>query len=737
MLNHLRITAAFLILLIIGGSPAVCDDARLPEPAYSAALELWRAGKPAEALSKLADQLASNPAGEIPTAARVLKAVLLAEAGRHAESDAEWLAVAQSEPSLKGYALRAEVAGRISRGDVDGAAEMLTTLLAEEGVRSNLDLLLAVADAHFNARNFDKAIAHYDRVLHDRSRGSQADSARLGLAACHDARGDANATFEALRSAQLNHSNASTVVTALEREAELAALLEVKPTLLRESQYRELVDSLRAASLFDDALALLDSWRADYPGSTASDRIELETIETLYRKRDNPAGIERCAAFYKNHTKSPLRDEVRFLELRFYVRIGETDQVKALAKELRSSWVPRSMRHNAGIVLASYLISVGEVSAGLDVYREVYRATTSASTKQDILWRAGVAALRDGQDSRAATNLRSLTRLNPGGDMAPAAWYWLAIAEERLGRSQDALQAALRIDERYPYHYYGFRARLLLPRLQRGFSAEKVEALRKSVRPGRLAFPKTELSGTTKRHELFRAATILAQAGLAGAAAERARSLAARIPSDKGLALLAVRASADAGEYRRSLDLIATHFRSYLLRPADGVPADFWNLAYPRPYWNEIVEAARSQGVDPILMLALMRRESRYDPSAISAVGAVGLFQIMPYTAAELGQGELDTPGLMEPGVNALLGAKVLSRTIQEFDGYFVPAIAAYNAGEDRVGAWWKAGRTLSDDLFIDTMPYGETRRFVREVLTNYFTYNRLYAIPAAADEGQ
>ena len=728
-------------MLIIGGSPAVCDDARLPDPAYPSAVELWRAGKPAEALAALADQLASIPPGEIPVAARVLKATLLAEAGRYAESDAGWLAVAGSEPALEGYALRAVVTGRISRGDVDGADEALTTLLAEDGVRSNLDLLLAVADARHAARDYDKAAVHYDRVLHNRSRGSYADRARLGLAACHDARGNANATFDALRSAQLNHSDASTVVAALERERELASLLEVRLKPLSESQYRELVHSLRAASLFDDALAMLDSWRASHPGSTQSDRIEFETIEILYRKRDNSSGMQRCTDFYRNHADSALRDEVRYLELRFNVRIGGTDQVKAIAAELRQSWVPRSMRHNAGIVLASYLVSVGEVTAGLDVYREVYRATSSSSTKRDILWRAGVAALRDGQNSRAATNLRALTRLGPGGDTAPAAWYWLAIAEERLGNYQQALQAALRIDERYPYHYYGFRARLLLPRLQRGFSPQKIEAFRKAVRLRKTSFPKTELSNTAKRHELFRAANILAIAGLPGDAAERARSLTARIPSDKGLALLAVRASAEAGEFRRSLDLIATHFRSYLLRPADGVPADFWNLAYPRPYWNEIVEAARSQGVDPILMLALMRRESRYDPAAISAVGAVGLFQIMPYKADEfgpqLGLGKLDTTGLMEPAVNALLGAKVLSSTIEEFDGYFVPAIAAYNAGEDRVGAWWEAGRSLSDDLFIDTMPYGETRRFVREVLTNYFTYNRLYAIPAAAEEGQ
>ncbi len=73
---------------------------------------------------------------------------------------------------------------------------------------------------------------------------------------------------------------------------------------------------------------------------------------------------------------------------------------------------------------------------------------------------------------------------------------------------------------------------------------------------------------------------------------------------------------------------------------------------------------------------------------------------------------------------------------MEQFSGFVVPTIAAYNAGEDRVGVWWSAGKGLHDDLFIDSMPYSQTRRFVREVLTNYFTYNRLYQQAEEADGG-
>jgi len=391
-------------------------------------------------------------------------------------------------------------------------------------------------------------------------------------------------------------------------------------------------------------------------------------------------------------------------------------------------------------VLASYLVSIGDVEGGLGVYRQLYRAAVARSAKRDILWRAGVAALRAGQDARAAANLRALVGLNPGSDLGPAAYYWLAIAEQRLGRREAALMAALRLDERYPYHYYGIRARMLLPRLEKGFSASKILSLRKAVRLKNLTFPKLRISDAAARHELYRGAVVLARAGLLDEAADQLLALLARLPSDKSIALCAVRASAEAGDYRRALGLLATHFRSYLLRPAEGLPSDFWSLAYPRPFWKEVTTAASIHGVDPVLLLALMRQESRFDPKAVSAAGAVGLFQIMPYTAErlgpQLGLGHPDGTDLTDPKVNSLLGAKVLAVTMGVFDGYFVPAIAAYNAGEGRVGAWWKAGRGLPDDLFIDSMPYQETRRFVREVLTNYFTYNRLYARRERTDEG-
>ena len=173
----------------------------------------------------------------------------------------------------------------------------------------------------------------------------------------------------------------------------------------------------------------------------------------------------------------------------------------------------------------------------------------------------------------------------------------------------------------------------------------------------------------------------------------------------------------------------------YLSQRATNLPEDFWQLVYPRPFWEEIQASADAHDVDPFLLLSLMRQESRFDPRARSPVGAVGLLQIMPYTAAALGPqagvGALDGSNaageLLKPSVNVAIAATLLSNLTTMFGEAIPPVIASYNAGEDLVSAWWQAATGLAEDQFVDSIPYRQTRQFTREVLANYSAYRRLY----------
>ncbi len=734
-----RITAFALLasgfLLFATGLPCPADEARLPTPSFGRAAALWRAGDVDGALEALDRELAELEMREPPIEAWVLRAALLASAGRAAESEALWLAVAARERPLRPYALRNVISGRVGSGDTEGADEALRTLIGVDGAREHADLVLAVAEDHCDAGGHRRAAELFGTVLRHHRSGSYADAARLGRAAALEALGDAEGAVAALRSAQLQAGQPGTWSAARAAEVRICSELGREPRPFGEDEYLQMVRRLRGGSGFEAALEVLELWRTGHPGSRRADRIEAETVETLYRMRANDEALSRCLQLAQRFPDSQQLHRVHLLELRLYVRLGLTRDVARLAGELRSSGsgAPHSVRHDAGIVLAGYLVAIGDVEGGLAVYRELYRAATSAGSRRLILWRAGIAALRAGQNQRAATNLRALVALNPSGEMEPAARYWLGVAEESVGRRREALTALLWLDERYPFHYYGLRAKLMLARLADGVDAALVERLRRSVRPRDLAFPEMSISDSARRHQLFAAASLLARSGLTSEAASHLRQLLRSVPRDPALALCAARACADAGDHRRAVALLATYFANQLRRPAAATPADFWDLAYPRPFAGEVNAAAEEHGVDPHLLLALMRQESRFDPAARSAAGAIGLFQIMPYTAAEVGPRlGIGTPGeaeLLTPAINSAIGAGLVADLLRRFEGYIVPAVAAYNAGEERVATWWGAGRALPDDLFVDSIPYAETRRFVREVLSNYFAYNRLYAV--------
>lgn len=391
------------------------------------------------------------------------------------------------------------------------------------------------------------------------------------------------------------------------------------------------------------------------------------------------------------------------------------------------------MRRNAGLVLGSYLVSTGHGTEGLEQYRQVYRTGPNNNTKSDILWRVGVGALRDGQAERSAANLRLLLRRGPSGDDLAATLYWLARAEARLGNRTEAARHLLRLEQQFPYDYYGMRAGQLLPSIAKGLDEDWIAKTRARYRPKELAFPKLALSSKARKQTSYRAAALLARAGLMKNAALYADMLLRTLRGDRAVALLTARAHHGGGNHRRATQILYDYFRPYLQRPATGLPSDFWHIYFPRPYLDIIRQHAARYDIDPYLLLSLMRQESRYDPGARSIVGAVGLFQIMPYTAAgigpNLGLGAPDDFALTRPEINAPIAAYHLNENLRHFGSARAPTLASYNTDLERVDAWWRAARVeeLPEDLFVDTIPYRETRGFVRAVLENLYTYQRIY----------
>ena len=715
----------------LAGQAADPNDAlRLPPPTYPTASAELRAGRADAALDALDREAWSAAAETPPLEHAILRAALLARAGRPEEAEDAWREVIDAAVFMRTFARRALVESLAGRGAPAEAEPILDTLVGSDAARHR-DLLLRVADAHLEAGTPERAAARYRRVLRVSARGQQADAARLGVAAALEAAGDGSGALAALREAQLRHRTGDAFVAARRASERLAAAAGAELQPFSAEQYRTLVRRLRRGSRYEAALRLIDEWAAAYPAAAASDRLALERITTLYDQRDNAAAVAACGAFADRHPGSPLLPAVRLTDFRLAVRMGDKPRARRLGLDLwegRVTGATTGQRRAAALLLGAYLVAVGDVAGGLELYRGLFQSATEPNDQRSLLWRAGVAALRDGQYERALGNLRSLVDREPDGDLALAAQYWLAVATARSGDPAAGARRFESLAAAYPYHYYGLTARQRLAELAGGEAAPA---------PRRIEFPGLSVTAASRGRAEFKAAMALARAGLVEDAAWYLRRLLDSRRSDRGLALLAARASAAAGDHAAVARVLVNHFGGFLSRPARGMPGDFWTLVYPRPFWETVTKSASAHGVDPMLLVSLMRQESRFDPEARSVVGAVGLLQIMPYTAEALaeraGVGRILTPdgldeaALTDPAVNTAIAARLNADLLELFDGVRAPVIASYNAGEERVADWWEGARGLRQDFFVDTIPYSETRRFVREVLANYAAYQRVY----------
>lgn len=200
------------------------------------------------------------------------------------------------------------------------------------------------------------------------------------------------------------------------------------------------------------------------------------------------------------------------------------------------------------------------------------------------------------------------------------------------------------------------------------------------------------------------------------------------------------------GQYRRQLpvrmaclqELVA---RGHLLE-AQAIAADYvedggeapmamWELAYPRPYAEAVATSAEEFAVDSLLIWAVMRVESRYDPSAVSSAGARGLMQIIPETEDWIGEQlglELVPGDIYLPEVNIGLGTWYLRNLLDEFHGDLELAIVAYNGGPLNVREWLADPMVSNRDDFIRWVGYGETREYLERVSIAYWAYQQIYS---------
>jgi soluble lytic murein transglycosylase len=156
-----------------------------------------------------------------------------------------------------------------------------------------------------------------------------------------------------------------------------------------------------------------------------------------------------------------------------------------------------------------------------------------------------------------------------------------------------------------------------------------------------------------------------------------------------------------------------------------------YQLAYPLLDPELLASEAKRTSLDPALVAALIRQESGFNPRATSAAGARGLMQVMPAVGRQIARTrripDWSDQLLYQPEVSIELGTSHLAASLAEYDE-LARALAAYNAGGSRVARWSRKAGVVDPELFIERIPFEETRDYVRIVMRNRDLYRALYS---------
>jgi soluble lytic murein transglycosylase len=154
--------------------------------------------------------------------------------------------------------------------------------------------------------------------------------------------------------------------------------------------------------------------------------------------------------------------------------------------------------------------------------------------------------------------------------------------------------------------------------------------------------------------------------------------------------------------------------------------------AYPMPYQDQVFYYSNLNNIDPYLVTAVIRVESKFKPQANSVRGARGLMQIMPETgqwaAQQMALTNFEVSQLYDAERNIQIGCWYLGQLSQEFDGRYPLMLAAFNAGQGRVNNWLLTGQWDGHWETLDNIPFVETREYLEKVNADYQMYVRLYS---------
>jgi soluble lytic murein transglycosylase len=388
----------------------------------------------------------------------------------------------------------------------------------------------------------------------------------------------------------------------------------------------------------------------------------------------------------------------------------------------QSSWLAEALFSSGNMYLLRR-----EYASAVNYYSYLATHFPNSKNASTAHWRAGWLSYRQGLYAEATRLFDEQIRLYPGAKEAVSALYWRG----RLYETQDHKPALAAANYRtvarvYPHYFYAQMARERLAAL--GSSAAGAQPVAESQLDGfqPITVPHLEESFPADSPHLA-SARLLANAGLNDYIAQE---IAADPDSSSWSALAEAQIYASYGETFRAMRALKRALPFAASAPIKSIPLAYWRILYPEPWWDTIKSESARNDLDPYLVASLIRQESEFNPTAVSHANAYGLMQLLPAAGKEMAHAEglksFETFQLLDPATNIRLGTRYLRKTLDRFGGTAEYALAAYNAGGERVVDWQAAGPYSGIDEFVESIPFTETREYVEAILRNRETYRAI-----------
>src|SRR5579862_1523916 len=409
---------------------------------------------------------------------------------------------------------------------------------------------------------------------------------------------------------------------------------------------------------------------------------------------------------------------------------GDEDGFLRYLGELRQTAPTSLWLQQALLSAGNFYLLKPDYDKAIDAYRELQQRFPNAGRASYAHWKVAWLSLRQGRNAEAKSGFEQQIALYPTSAEIPAALYWRARLADEDNDPAMARAYYQKLSERFRNFYYGELARGRLHEIKTE-DAPAHYALLDRV-PAIEAGTNVLATEPPTDNLRYQKAQVLENGGLLEFAIQE---LQAAATEDQGnwLAAETAKLYEDAGRYDGAIHVFKRAVPNYFAVDLPTLPRDYWEALFPKPYWPDLKKFSSQNALDPYLVASLIRQESEFNPAAVSRANALGLMQLLPKVGSAVAKQEklrhFSSDQLFTPEVNLQLGTRYFREMVDKF-GAFEYALAAYNAGTNRVDDWLGQGKYRDPQEFVESIPFTETREYVQAILRNANVYRQLYGAP-------